>query len=175
VDATASARRRRSQGGFPVSDMPARRRTALVADGEVVWFWHPLLVSSSRRQVRPDRARTSLQSASDGGKRNSSPGRARRKPLKPLCRESRMIPVNLWLLTRVLFVAHAVAGASDTRLSLRPLSSEGHIFAKPRTHCAARMYVHAWLQDRCSASTSEFVADRTVISPGLIDRTDRQD
>src|SRR6266566_543364 len=37
VDATASACERQSQGGFPVSDRPARRRTMQVADGEVVW------------------------------------------------------------------------------------------------------------------------------------------
>jgi hypothetical protein len=36
-----------------------------------------------------------------------------------------MFPVSLWLLTRVLFVAHAAAGPSDTRLSLRPLLLEG--------------------------------------------------
>ena len=49
-----------------------------------------------------------------------------------------MLPVNLWLLTRVLFYAHAAAGPSDTRLSLRPLFFEGQIEAKPRTHRAAR-------------------------------------
>ena len=58
-----------SQGGFPVSDRPARRRTALqrlgqnstgstwsvetlvevAAYGEVVWSWHPLLMLSQRR------------------------------------------------------------------------------------------------------------------------------
>jgi len=27
------------------------------AYGQVVWFWHPLLVSSPRRMCRPDRAR----------------------------------------------------------------------------------------------------------------------
>jgi hypothetical protein len=31
----------------------ARRRTMLSADGEVVWFWHPLLVLNSRRLVGP--------------------------------------------------------------------------------------------------------------------------
>jgi len=34
--------------------------------------------------------------AGDGSKRARSPGRARRKPLKPLRREGRVIPVNLW-------------------------------------------------------------------------------
>jgi hypothetical protein len=67
-------RDRRSQGGInPVSDQPARRRTALqrlgwnsadstwsaavlvevAAYGEVVWSWHPLLMLSPRRRVGP--------------------------------------------------------------------------------------------------------------------------
>jgi hypothetical protein len=46
----------------------------------------PTLVSSWRKTI----------SAGDGGKRARSPGRARRKPLKPLRREGRVIPVNLW-------------------------------------------------------------------------------
>jgi hypothetical protein len=35
-------------------------------------------------------------SAGDGGNKARSPGRARRKPLKPLRRECRVIPMNLW-------------------------------------------------------------------------------
>ena len=62
----------------------------------------------------------------DGGKQARSPGRARNKPLKPSRREGRVIPVNLWWLTRVLFYfAREAAGATGTRLSLRPLFSEG--------------------------------------------------
>jgi hypothetical protein len=30
------------------------------ADGEVVWFWHPLLMLNRRRRSRPDRASISL-------------------------------------------------------------------------------------------------------------------
>ena len=81
-----------------------------IADGEVVWFWRP--DAGVKLVVRP---------IDDGGKRARSPGRARRTPLKPLRRECRMFPVNLWLLTPVLFVAQAAAGPSDTRHSLRPL------------------------------------------------------
>jgi hypothetical protein len=44
----------------------------------------PTLASSLRMFCRPYRACTKLYSASDGGKRARSPGRARRKPLKPL-------------------------------------------------------------------------------------------
>jgi hypothetical protein len=54
-----------------------------------------------------------------------------------------MLPVNLWLLTRVLFVAHAAAGASDTRLSLRPLPFEGQNIRKTSDAIrAARMPAH---------------------------------
>lgn len=31
----------------------ARETNGVVADGEAVWFWHPLLVSSRRRLVNP--------------------------------------------------------------------------------------------------------------------------
>ncbi len=108
------ARKRESQGGlWFVSDSRRARRTTLIADGEAVWFWHPLLVSSSRRQSRPDRVSMRLQSADDGDKTNSSPGRARRKPLKPLRREGRVIPVHLWFRTRVLSTfAHEAVGAN---------------------------------------------------------------
>src|ERR1700685_1711147 len=41
-----------------------------------------------------------------------------------------MFPVNLWLLTRVLFFAHAAAGALGTRSSLRPLTARVW-FAQP--------------------------------------------
>jgi hypothetical protein len=52
----------------------------VIADGKAVWFWRPLLASSRRRCCEPNRALQDLQSAGDGGKRNSSPGRARYKP-----------------------------------------------------------------------------------------------
>jgi hypothetical protein len=44
----------------------------------------PTLASSSRMLCRPNRARTQHKFANDGGKKARSPGRARRKPLKPL-------------------------------------------------------------------------------------------
>ncbi len=91
------------------------RTSDVAADGEVVWSWRP--------DAGAKFAKTLPRLASDGGKRARSPRRARRKPLKPLRRECRLFPVNLWLLTRVLFYAHAAAGASDTWHSLRPLFS----------------------------------------------------
>jgi len=59
----------------------------------------------------------------DGDNKARSPGRSRRKPLKPLRGECRMTSVNLWWLTRMLFYfACEAAGASSTRHSLRPLN-----------------------------------------------------
>src|SRR5947208_8749482 len=69
--------------------------SGVCADGEVVWFWRP--DAGAKSVVRP---------TDDGGKRARSPGRARRKPLKPLRRECRLIAVYLWLLTPVLFLLH---------------------------------------------------------------------
>jgi hypothetical protein len=56
----------------------------LPADGEVVWSW------------RPDAGvKLAGFSADDGGNKARSPGRARRKPLKPSRRECRLIAVYL--------------------------------------------------------------------------------
>ena len=52
VDAVAPGARIWSQGGFPVSDQGALTNSAF-AYGKTVWSWHPLLVSSRRRQVGP--------------------------------------------------------------------------------------------------------------------------
>jgi hypothetical protein len=50
------------------------------AYGEVVWFWHPWLMSSQRRRVGPTGLQTNLNPLATVTKRNSSPGRARSKP-----------------------------------------------------------------------------------------------
>ena len=96
---------RGSQGRLrSVSDRPARRRTALLPASSMLrrsaHAGEALGEDGSRTakpcgpgtrcwcQVgggfgQPDRARQDLQSADDGDKTNSSPGRARYKPLKP--------------------------------------------------------------------------------------------
>ena len=66
--------------------------------------------------------------ADDGDKKARSPGRVRRKPLKPLRRESRTASANLWLLTLVCSHRFRTRGRGcllRTRFSLRPLLSEG--------------------------------------------------
>ncbi len=54
VDARAQGVQRQSQGEMNlVSDLAARETIGALADGKAVWSWHPLLVSSSRRQAGP--------------------------------------------------------------------------------------------------------------------------
>ena len=89
---------RRFNAFFKTSDGStwlAEAMSKVAAYGEVVWSWHPLLMSSERRGIGPTGLSTPHQSADDGDKRNSSPGRARSKPLKPLRREGRVsgVPV----------------------------------------------------------------------------------
>jgi hypothetical protein len=81
VDAAASGALWLRRAGFwSVSEQPARQTNGAEAYGKTVWSWHPLLVSNRRRFFEPNRARQNLQSADDGDKTNSSPGRARHKP-----------------------------------------------------------------------------------------------
>ena len=71
---------------------------------------------------------------SDGDNKARSPRRARRKPLKPLRREGRMLsaePVCSCAFSNAQF-AHETAGAARTRSSLRPLAWEGQNSCKPR-------------------------------------------
>src|ERR1700732_1287201 len=65
--------------------------------------------------------------ACDGGKQARSPGRARRKPLKPLRGECRAISGVTVVTTLVCYLhtAHEATGASGARHSLRPLIFRG--------------------------------------------------
>src|ERR1700724_4427162 len=75
-------------------------------------------------------------SADDGGKQARSPGRARRKPLKPLRGECRAFSGVTVVTTLVCYLhtAHEAAGASGARHSLRPLSSGRKVHGKTRAH-----------------------------------------
>src|ERR1700682_6332940 len=89
----------------------------------------PTLASSLRSCVGPTGLRQNI-SADDGGKRARSPGRARRKPLKPL-RAGTPGDSGVLVVTRVLSTttsAHEAAGATGIRRSPRPLSKGGTRF-----------------------------------------------
>src|SRR5467141_1678062 len=78
-------------------------------------------------------------SANDGGKRARSPGRARRKPLKPLRAGMPGDPGGPVVATLVCHqhFAHEAAGAPGTRHSPRPPTGR-EIHATTRAHRAAR-------------------------------------
>ena len=78
------------------------RRTALIAYGKTVWSWHPWLMSSCRWRspIQPDRS--SHQAGSDGGKRNSSPGRARHKPSNHCAGNAGVLRLYLYARVRIL-------------------------------------------------------------------------
>jgi hypothetical protein len=83
----------------------------------------PTLASSLRSRVGPTGLRQNI-SADDGGKQARSPGRARRKPLKPL-RAGTSGDSGVLVVTRVRSTttsAHEAAGATGIRRSPRPFS-----------------------------------------------------
>src|SRR5262245_50272097 len=87
------------------------------AYGEVVWSW--------RRD--PGATLAASVPLTTGARKAASPGRARRKPLRPLRGESRdvsAVPVKPVCFLS-LVPAHGAAGAVGARLSLRPLQRRG--------------------------------------------------
>jgi len=130
-----------------------------------VWFWHPLLVSSQRRWSRPNRVRVRLQSAGDGGKTNSSPGRARNKPLKPLRRERRVISGEP-VVTPCAFFLHTGHGCIGHPALPAPSDfHEGKVTSTTRANDAARTR-------RC-VLTSVVIA--SVAKQSISPRKDRMD
>src|SRR5712664_467885 len=96
----------------------------------------PTLASSLRSRVGPTGLRQNI-SAGDGGKRARSPGRARRKPLKPL-RAGMPGDSGVLVVTRVLSIttsAHEAAGATGIRRSPRPLRGGRFINASGASRC----------------------------------------
>jgi len=66
--------------------------------------------------------RLSHQAGSDGGKTNSSPGRARHKPSTHCAGNAGVLRLYLYARVRLyLHLAHETAGAASTRHSLLPL------------------------------------------------------
>src|SRR5882757_6961591 len=105
-----------------VSDHQASGREMLLRTAKSCDPDAPTLASSSRSCVGPTGLRQNI-SADDGGKQARSPGRARRKPLKPLRAGMSGVPVYSLLLACFLPLqsAHEAAGAVGTRHSPRPL------------------------------------------------------
>jgi hypothetical protein len=164
VDAAASARRSR-RAGYSVSDHRTRKTTALkrlrlkasaglvpspssgffegVADGEVVWSWHPLLVSSLAEVLaaRPG-ARNLINPRGDGGKKELVTKESAKETVKTIrVRECRAISGASAVNTRAhisLPSAYGAAGALGARHSPRPLSKRANVFGKSRAQSVPR-------------------------------------
>jgi hypothetical protein len=69
----------RSQGeAIRERSSKARKTSGSVADGEIVWSWHPLLMSSCVETLSTQPVfDVSCNPSGDGGQRNSAPGRSR--------------------------------------------------------------------------------------------------
>jgi hypothetical protein len=92
VDAAAAGARGESQGGFwPVSDLRSARTNGAGCGRRSRVVLAPVAGVKSAEATSARPGADDPSSADDGDKRNSSPGRARRKPLKPLRRECRAI------------------------------------------------------------------------------------
>ena len=118
---------------------------------------------------RPNRVQMQRQSANDGGKQARSPGRARRKPLKPL-RAGMPGDAGVLVVARVLFAttsAHETAGAAGIRHPPRPLW--GGRFGTARTLRAARMKSYAKLHQRhCEERSDEAIHSFFTPRDGLL-------
>ena len=97
---------------------------------------------SVANSIQPDRF--SHQAGSDGGKTNSSPGRARHKPSNHCAGNAGVLRLYLYARVRISLAlfAHETAGAASTRHSLLPLRLRERNFSKPRAQCVARMQTH---------------------------------
>ena len=107
-----------------------RQTSEMSADGEVVWSWCPKAGIKS-----------AVMTAGDGGNNAWSPGRARRKLLKPSRRECRCFGWTCDDYACVLLPsAHKAAGAAKHPAFPAPsVVSRDKIDAKPGRHRAAGM------------------------------------
>src|SRR6266704_3588210 len=150
VDAAAFCARRDCRAGWrkACERSTARGREMLLRTAKSCGPDAPTLASSSRMASRPNRARTRHTSADDGGKRARSPGRARRKPLKPL--RAGMPGDSGVLVYSCAFYPFKV----HTRPRVQRASGVPHalfgrkIQVKPRAHRAARTKSYPTLYQR---------------------------
>ena len=97
---------------------------------------------------------------SDGGKTARSPGRARRKPLKPL-RAGMPGDSGVLVVTRVRSIttsAHEAAGATGIRRSPRPLWAEDSSTARAHGAARSRTCVCRHCEERSDEAIHSFVA-----------------
>jgi hypothetical protein len=93
-----------------------RKTSDTGADGEGVWSWRPDAGAKSAMMLRI---------APMTGAKEPGPRGEHDISRKTIAQGMPAVAAYLWLLTGVLFVAHAAAGALRSRHSLRPLAYRG--------------------------------------------------
>jgi hypothetical protein len=118
-----------SQGGSTrsVSDREARKTSGVVADGEVVWSWHPLLVSSLAEVLaaRPG-ARNLINPRGDGDKKELVAEESAKETVKTTAQGRPVVPPSPVVTTVCYLFCTRAMGAASIRPSLRPRCVEGH-------------------------------------------------
>jgi hypothetical protein len=80
----------------------------VAAYGEVVWSWHPLLMSSWRRRSRPNRARHAANPFSDGDKKEFVAGESTKETVKTIAQEAPGVSGVPVVTTVCIFCAHGL-------------------------------------------------------------------
>ena len=131
-DGRAGAKACERSNGARTNDVAGGRRSRVVLTPR---RWR----QGGGRHLCPTGLLEVLHSAGDGGKQARSPGRARRKPLKPLRAGTPGEPVYLRsILVCFLPFAHEAMGAAGTRRSPRPLILLGERFVAELGRMASR-------------------------------------
>src|SRR6516164_7073839 len=103
-------------------------------------------------------------SRSDGGKTNSSPGRARHKPSTHCAGKAGRFRLHLCFLCASLRIRSAQRPwvPAGTRSSLRPLHGEGEKTSKARAEHAARMWGRVYCLESARGLRRRFNASHTL-------------
>ena len=118
---------------------------SIAADGKTVWSWRPWLASSFAKTkfARPGSG-FAVNSQGDGGKRNSSPGRARHKPSSHCAGKAGCSPLDLYARVRA-FCAHCTRDRGCSAHPVFPAPSRlrrAERAGTTRARCAARTRWH---------------------------------
>jgi len=127
-----------------VSDLRARETSGVVADGEVVWSWHPLLVSSlAEVSIGPTGRVKPFNPRGDGGKKELVTGESAKETVKTIAQGRPDDRPHLWFLPRAFFVArgpwvraeHPAFPAPSSFSGAKPSNSSDAIGAARTTRC----------------------------------------
>jgi hypothetical protein len=138
VDAAASGAKRVRRAGFPVSGHGAQDdRRCSVRQNRVVLAPVAGVKLPVANLIQPDRL--SHQAGSDGGKRNSSPGRARHKPSSHCAGNAGVLRLYLYARVRTLCaICTRDRGCSKHPAFPAPSVLRERNFSKPRARSASR-------------------------------------